>query len=104
MRTEFPYRHNGQYRIGLLVYEDSLGPLSVLLHQGELCLTYCSGCCQAGGVNALYIRQEIDAIVKFRHINNEDGDDNLLAGFVDDWIPDTGTLREVIRELLAEYL
>jgi hypothetical protein len=106
MRTEFAYQVNEARLLGLLTCEDALcGPLSIYLHQGELCLTFCGGACQAGGNSALMIKQEVDAIVKFDHVFCKDRTLEDLLGVFIGWAgAGRGNLSAVLRELLGEYL
>jgi hypothetical protein len=107
MRIEFSYHGpDGTECRGLLTAEDALcGPLCLYLHEGELCLTFAAGTCQAGGVSALLIKQEIDAIVKFEHrFGHGQPLEELLAEFVNWASRGKGDLSAVLRGLLADYL
>jgi hypothetical protein len=67
MRREFTYTKNDRTLCGVLVGLDCLvGPLSVSLHEGELCYTYLAGSSQAG-CDALFLKQEIDGPVTYHH-------------------------------------
>lgn len=104
MTTEFEYHYRGRQR-GWLHMVDSVGPLTLVLREGELALTYLAGFCQAGGATALYVRQEVDAIVKYQHVAGADHAEGLLAGWIA-WVPcpEGSDLRDVLRALLADYL
>jgi hypothetical protein len=109
MRTQFEYLlSDGTRCLGLLTAEDALcGPLSLYLNEGEVCLTFAGGSCQAGGVSALMIRQELDAIVKFDHYFSGCGEldmHNLLQRFTEWAGAGRGNLAAVVRQLLADYL
>ena len=101
---EFSYAVEGDECYGILSYADGLlGPITVYPDE-ESAYTYAAGYCQAGGATALFVRQEIDSIVKFRHLRDDEHPETLLARFLDEWVPDRGDLRAQLRALLAEYL
>jgi hypothetical protein len=104
MTIEFTYTVAGGERDGIVVYGDGLmGPITVYPDE-ESAYTYAAGYCQAGGATALFVRQEIDSIVKFRHVRDDEHPETLLARFLDEWVPDRGDLRDQLRALLGDYI
>jgi hypothetical protein len=102
MVIEFCYTVSGGERHGILAYADGLlGPIAVSPDE-ESCYTYCAGYSQACS-NAVFVTQEIDAPVEFCEVHRGQPE-NLLARFIDEWLPDVGDLRQQVRLLLSDYL
>jgi hypothetical protein len=104
--TRFTYHHRGERR-GVLVNIDGLmGPVSVILDEGELCYTYLAGYSNAGQgeAAALFVRQGVGALPECHRVRHR-SPEGLLRLFLD-WIPqpEGSDLREVLAGLLADYL
>jgi hypothetical protein len=100
---EFTFTVSGRERTGILSYSDGLGPITVEPDE-ETCYTYCAGYSQAGH-NAVFLKQAIDSPVEFEILPRAWHEpEELLARFIDVWLPDEGDLRQQVRLLLAEHL
>ena len=83
--SEFTYTHTGRHVGYLNMIDGLLGPITVVLCEGELAFSYLAGHSQNGS-DALFIRQEIDSPIQFRHVPRAEHPEGLLAHWLD-WLP-----------------
>jgi hypothetical protein len=102
MRHEFTYLIDGHTCQGLITYEDGqLGPI-VVYPDSENAYTYLAGYSQAGS-DALYVHQQVNSVVEFRHVKDQQVE-SLLREFIQEFLPPGGGLRSIITAMLSDYI